>query len=341
MKLTVSQVLQPLKQLASVYVLVGDEPLQIQECADSLRRQARDRGYSEREVYLVDAQFDWSTLQQAAASLSLFSQQRIIELQLNKLPDKAAQKILLQYIQAPAEDVLLIVHFPPVPYAKQKTVWFQTLEKHTQMVLIQEVKLEQLPSWIVTRAKQRLNLEFETEALRCLVERSEGYLLATAQELEKLKIFYDPNNQGVRLTLAQVTCVIEDNARYQVFAWLDSILAGKVARVLRQLKQLHEGGLAIVIIVSLLTRELRLLNQLAWGKQQGQNLNTLFKKHRVWGNRERLFSASLQRHSLTKLQSFLARSHQLEQAIKGNARAIEIEPWADLRLLVQQLSMRS
>ncbi len=338
MKLTVSQLPQALQQLSPVYCLVGDEPLQLQESSDNLRARAKQLGYAEREVYLVDSSFDWTTLSQAAASLSLFSQLRIIELQLTKLPDKHAQKALNAYVKAPAADVLLIVQMPTVPFTKQKTAWFQTLEQHSQMLIIQEIKTEQLPQWLSQRAKQRLNLEFEADALRCLVERSEGHLLAAAQELEKLKIFYDPEDKGVRLQESHVITLIEDNARYQVFAWLDSVLAGKVARNLHQLKQLRESGLALVVIVSLLGRELRLLNQLAFGKQQGQNLAQLFKKHHVWRARERLLKASLQRHSLACLQDFLDRTHQLEQAVKGNAKAVVVEPWADLNLLAQQLS---
>ena len=63
--------------LRPVYLIAGDEPLLVQECADALRARARDEGYSEREVFEVDASFDWNTLSMGMASLSLFASRRL------------------------------------------------------------------------------------------------------------------------------------------------------------------------------------------------------------------------------------------------------------------------
>ena len=58
------------KQLASIYLVSGDEPLLIQECCDQIRAAARKNGFSERELYHVDTSFDWGQLLAAANSLS-------------------------------------------------------------------------------------------------------------------------------------------------------------------------------------------------------------------------------------------------------------------------------
>ena len=45
--------------LKSLYTLHGDEPLLIQEAADTLRAAARQQGYTERTVFtVVGAHFD-------------------------------------------------------------------------------------------------------------------------------------------------------------------------------------------------------------------------------------------------------------------------------------------
>ncbi|MCU7945841.1 MAG: DNA polymerase III subunit delta, partial [Candidatus Thiodiazotropha sp. (ex Cardiolucina cf. quadrata)] len=59
------------RDLAPVYLLSGDEPLQMQEAVDEIRSAARRQGYSEREVLDQGSGFDWSTLTTAAESLSL------------------------------------------------------------------------------------------------------------------------------------------------------------------------------------------------------------------------------------------------------------------------------
>ena len=45
-------------ELAPVYLLASDEPLQLQEAGDALRARARALGYAEREVLDVEAHFD-------------------------------------------------------------------------------------------------------------------------------------------------------------------------------------------------------------------------------------------------------------------------------------------
>ena len=71
------------RDLAPVYLVAGDEPLQLTETVDLLHRRAREAGYAEREV--LDAtpkDFDWRELAAAGASLSLFAERRIIDLRL-------------------------------------------------------------------------------------------------------------------------------------------------------------------------------------------------------------------------------------------------------------------
>ena len=60
MRLYVNQLSGHLNQgLLPVYLLVGDEPLQLQEASDAIKRKASEQGFSERETYLVDNSFQW------------------------------------------------------------------------------------------------------------------------------------------------------------------------------------------------------------------------------------------------------------------------------------------
>ena len=93
MKLAPAQLAKHLQgALAPVYIISGDDPLLCQEAADAIRTAARQQGFDERQVFAADASFDWGTLLQAGASMSLFAEKRLLELRLpsGKPGDKGA-----------------------------------------------------------------------------------------------------------------------------------------------------------------------------------------------------------------------------------------------------------
>ena len=90
------------QQLLPAYLVSGDETLLVQEACDSIRRHCRDQGYSEREVYEVDAQFDWQQLPAAGNALSLFADKKIIELRLASAKiDKTASAAICEFCETP------------------------------------------------------------------------------------------------------------------------------------------------------------------------------------------------------------------------------------------------
>ena len=84
MNLSPSQLPEHLKRgIKSLYTLHGDEPLLLQEFADSLRAYARGVGYTERTVHVAQgAHFDWSEVLASGGSLSLFADKQIIEIRI-------------------------------------------------------------------------------------------------------------------------------------------------------------------------------------------------------------------------------------------------------------------
>jgi DNA polymerase-3 subunit delta len=71
------------KGLKSLYTLHGDEPLLIQEAADTIRAFARTQGFTERTSHTVaGAHFDWSEVLAAGGSLSLFADKQMLELRI-------------------------------------------------------------------------------------------------------------------------------------------------------------------------------------------------------------------------------------------------------------------
>ena len=83
------------KDLLPAYMISGDEPLLAQESADALRLAARQQGFLGRDVFYSDGKFDWDQLHNEANALSLFSEKKIIEINISngKPGDKGSKAI--------------------------------------------------------------------------------------------------------------------------------------------------------------------------------------------------------------------------------------------------------
>ena len=68
------------KGLMPVYLITGDEPLQLGEVADAIRKKAREQGFDNREVVSVETGFEWNQLAFISDSFSIFGDKKIIDL---------------------------------------------------------------------------------------------------------------------------------------------------------------------------------------------------------------------------------------------------------------------
>ncbi|MVW76783.1 DNA polymerase III subunit delta [Pseudomonas xionganensis] len=330
MKLNPAQLGKHLQgNLAPVYVVSGDEPLLCQEACDAIRQACRQQGFSERQVFNADNQFDWGHLLQASASLSLFAERRLLELRMptGKPSDKGAA--LLEYLARPAEDTVLLISLPKLDGSTQKSKWAKSLIEgaHCQFLQIWPVDAGQLPQWIRQRLSQA-GLSASAEAVDMISIRVEGNLLAAAQEIEKLKLLAEGN----QVDLATVQAAVSDSARFDVFGLIDCALNGEASHALRMLEGLRGEGVEAPVILWALAREVRLLASIAQQYSQGTPLEKAFSSARppVWDKRRPLVSKALQRHSAARWAHLLRDAQQIDAQIKGQAQGA---PWSGLSLL--------
>lgn len=331
MKLAPAQLNKHLQgPLAPVYVVSGDDPLLCQEAADAIRKTAREQGFDERQVFSADANFDWGTLLQAGASLSLFAQKRVLELRLpsGKPGDKGAAA-LIEYCSRPADDTLLLVSLPKLDGSAQKTKWGKALidGQQVQFIQIWPVDTQQLPQWINQRLSQA-GLAAQRDAVELIAARVEGNLLAAAQEIEKLKLLADGNT----ITVETVQAAVADSARFDVFGLVDAVLNGEAAHALRMLEGLRGEGVEPPVILWALARELRVLTGLAQQFSQGVPLDKAFSQARppIWDKRKPLMSKALQRYSAQRWAQLLSDAQRIDAQIKGQAQG---SPWTSLTRL--------
>ncbi|MCB1849257.1 MAG: DNA polymerase III subunit delta [Gammaproteobacteria bacterium] len=316
--------------LAPIYLLSGDEPLQLIEAADAIRQQALRLGYSTREILEVDARFDWSRLMGIADSLSLFAERRIIDLRIpSGKPGIDGSKALSTYLSRLPDDVLLLITLPKLEKSQLNSKWFKEIDQVGVMVQIWSVDLHRLQPWIEARMRSA-GLEPTGEVVAMLSERIEGNLLAARQEIEKLLLRYGP---GI-ITPEQLADSVTDSARYDVFGLVDTALAGEIDRCIKILDGLQAEGTPEAVVLWALTRELRLLSSLANEVARGQSVRqTIASRREVWEKRKPLVAKGLQRLPVAAWRQLLLLCGEADRAIKGWEKR---DPW----LLMQEILVR-
>lgn len=322
MQLRPDQVAAALGQsLAPVYLVCGDEPLQVMEASDAIRAAARGQEYLEREVLDVDKNFAWQTLLDAAATMSLFATRRILDLRIpSGKPGREGSQALKQYLERPAEDTLLIITSGKLDAASKNTAWFKAIDKAGVVIQCWPMGPERLPAWV----RQRFiasKMQPEPDVVDYVCQHVEGNLLAAAQEIDKLYLILGPG----KVSLDNVREAITDNSRFTVFELVDAALQGERARVMRILHGLAAEGIEPIITNWALAKDIRLLVQVA---ADPGSLDYTLKRSGVWASRAPLFKACLQRHNGAALQRMLKRCAVIDQAIKG---VVFANVWDELR----------
>lgn len=314
MKIKADQLTQQLaKAISPVYLISGDEPLIVEDCGDAVRAQLKKQGFNEREVLHVETGFKWEYLLECANALSLFAENRLIEIRLgSQKVNKAAAQIIQEYVaHAPAENVLLIIA-DKLDAGAKKTTWYKAIESKGIVVEIWPVESNQLPAWLKQQALSR-NIQLNNDAIQMLCERIEGNLLAAKQELDKLQLLQGSGP----LTAEDILAAVSDSSRYDVFALIDAIIANNTQRSLKILDVLKHEGVETTIILWAISREIRLLYSVKSGLNQGVSFDSLCTKHRIWGKKKFTFKQAAMKQSFTTLEAMLRQSAQADQIIKG------------------------
>jgi DNA polymerase-3 subunit delta len=337
MKIYANQVAATIKQkLAPVYLVAGDEVLLQQEATDAIRGKARAEGYTERELYIAERGFDFGQLLSHAGNLSLFATRKIVELRLpsGKIA-KEANQLLTELIENQPDDILLVISCPKLERGTASARWFKALEKNGVYVDVRPIRTEHLGRWMQTRLVKN-GLHPENDALRLLVDRVEGNLLAAAQEIDKISLLIP---QGP-LTLKQVQSAVANSARYDVYRLTDAALSGWKRRALKILDGLKAEGTESILVLWAILRDLHQLIAAAQAHASGSNLNSAMRSVGIWDNRSAAFTAALKKHSLSELYQLLEHASDIDRIIKGqrprNSRSGNA--WNELSLLISILA---
>lgn len=333
MRLKAEQLDGALQQsLQPVYLVHGDEALLVEEAADKIRHKVRQAGANDREVWHVEGRFDWSQIKWQEQSLSLFASQRLIEIRLpSGSPGKEGGEAFRQFASQPPQDTTLLIISGKIDNRSQKAKWYTELDTLGVTLPIWPVDASHLPRWIMQRMQQK-GLNADQRLASVIAERVEGNLFAAAQELDKLELL----SVAGELTEALILESVADNARFEAFGLMDTVLSGHSAKIPRIIDRLRAEGVEILAVLSAVSWSLRRVADMSVQLQQGQSLERVFasQKPPIWDRNKPVMREALQRYDSREWQQCLVLISDIDQAAKGILKTC---PWR----LLEQLCLRA
>lgn len=325
-------------QVQPIYLLYGEEPLFLRDCYDGLRTRLQQQGYLTGEVYEVEANFDWQTLQMETQAGSLFADTRMLLVNMPKgTPGKEGTQFIQDWCRITAgqfPELVIVFQCERLDSRQLKSKWVTAIESAGLVVQAKPVPKPQLPKWCQQKAAS-LGLRLQDEAANLLAERVEGNLLAADQELLKLSLLLPQNSVVDGQTILDN---VVDQAHYQLFALASAVLNGGSDYSLQMLMRLRQEGIEPPVVLWLLTKELRQLIELSQ-KMQAVSLSQAFQQCRVWQSRQSEYKAALQRQGLMDWQQLLKYALPIDLMIKGIQPTLnEDEIWLKLAELVSKMA---
>jgi DNA polymerase III subunit delta len=227
--------------LLPVYLISGDDPLLTGEAVDAVRARARASGFTERDVHFMDRGGDWDAVLASVASMSLFAERRIVEVRLpTGRPGVTGNRVLKRVIESAGAETLLLILTGRLDREAAGSEWVRAAEERGASVAIWPLARAAFPEWLQSRART-LGLSIAPDALALLAERTEGNLLAAAQELAKLALLAVDGRVDAAAVLASST----DSSHFDV---------GELDRALTQ----ADGTRALRVLAGLRAEEVEL-----------------------------------------------------------------------------------
>ncbi|NMM40726.1 DNA polymerase III subunit delta [Pseudoalteromonas arctica] len=303
------------KGLQPFYLVFGEEPFQVTQCAQQIRQIAKQQGFDEVVKFTLMPGFDWQELIAQYQSMSLFSARTLIELDLNfQKPGIVGSQTFKQLVALNNLDTVLIVKGAKASQDIQRSAWFKSLNKLGVFVPCYPLIGNHLSRWLDEQC-QRLKINMLTDAKRTLIDATEGNLLACFQELEKLSLLHGT----AMIDQQQVLQGLLNQAKFDIFDLSDALLQGNSRQAIKVLNKLVGDNTEAVSILWTINKEANTLLNLQLGLQQGESLANLFNQKAIWKNQQGPIQQALNRLSIATLEQITQLLAQFDASYKqGN-----------------------
>jgi DNA polymerase-3 subunit delta len=314
-----------------MYLIHGAEDLLILESQDYIRRKAYAEGFTERSRFYFDARSNWDSVFAELKSPSLFSEKKIIEINIPLgRPGKSGSSSLLEIMDLVTDDHLLIIICGKLEKNNQRSKWFTSFSSQAKVIECKKVYPSQMPSWISTRLRDK-GLKIERDALNMFVALTEGNLFAVMQSIDRLMLM------GIehQVSLDDVNDCVADGAHFDLFQLTDAAISSNSTRTFTIFKRLQKEGMQPFEVMRVINWEIKNLFNLSLEIASGYSVKESMQKAKIWQSKQKITGNFLDQINHQYMELILSQACSVDKVIKGASVG---DPWSEIGRLLYLIS---
>ncbi len=226
------------------------------------------------------------------------------------------RELLERYFDNPSDTGILVL---TVSSWSARTKLAKKLGKVGRLISIEQLKAWQLPSRLKQYALDAHDKRLGEDAARFLVEITGDNPGQLYNEIDKLALFAESEKA---ITVKHIEALTGNNRMFDVFAVIDSILDGNVAKAVERLRKMfaEDRSTEFTVVGAFAFHFRRLFNAKSM-LDKGARPADVISKLRIWGNKEGFFN-QLRKMSLRQIGDNIQRLALTDYQIKtGQVKA--------------------
>lgn len=297
-----------------LFILQGEDVALMHEAHEHIKLFTKKAGVTHSVQHEVTAHFNIQAFEEELKQISLFQEKTLYILQIQTQKNsKEFQTTLVKIANQLRSDQYLILVFKKLEAAQQKTKWFSEIEKNALFI----------PLWPLSESQQmqllkekfnRNHLSISPQALRFIIEYYENNLLAMHQLVERLTLIHLGQQQIDENHLANE---LFNQSLYNLFDLADSLLQGDLKKCLIIFNHLKSEGTEAILILWLVSKEIRLLIKLKNALEQGTYSDLLLTQNGIWTSKKNIYLNAVKNISLHEIIDLIPALAKLDTQIKS------------------------
>ncbi len=196
---------------------------------------------------------------------------------------------------------------------KSNTKLAKKLPAIGELINVEPPKRGELPVQLIAYANDTYGKNISRTAAEFLIDISGDEISRLYSEIDKLAIFAD---QDKTITEKHIESLIGHNRIFNVFAVIDSIIAGNAAEAIERLRGMFaDDKSAEYTVVGAFAFHFRRMFNAKVMTGKGEPIGNIIKKLQIWSNRDKFFE-QLKRITLKQIGYYLQRLAETDYAIK-------------------------
>tara|TARA_R110000868_G_scaffold35134_1_gene126110 strand:- start:54614 stop:55687 length:1074 start_codon:yes stop_codon:yes gene_type:complete len=307
-----------------LYLISGEEIYFLNKSKNLLLNYAKTKGFNQKITFYITNSFNWDEIFIEIQQQGLFAVNKLIDLQLEvkKIDNNIINNLnklianLNELIKKNINNNILIITYTGKIDAKNlKQAWYKNIKESGLIIAAGSLYINQFSAYI-KRYSLEQNLKLSNDVLDYIIIKNHGNLLAATQEINKIKLLVA--NDTVIIDLEYLSNILENNGIYSVFDLGNSLLKGNYIESIRIFNNLADNGVQLVLILWIITKELRELHEIIYNASQSSiSINKYITQNIKWQSKKVNTQDALNRIGVDDINLILNLASQIDQKIKS------------------------